>query len=55
VVTPPKQDRPPPPVIICEVTTPDFDDIKRSIHNVSVNSTKLTLAKQIISTKKCSL
>ncbi|MBL0340291.1 MAG: DUF4476 domain-containing protein [Bacteroidetes bacterium] len=44
---------PPPPVVTCEVTAPDFDDIKRSIGNVSVNSTKVTLAKQIISTKKC--
>ena len=48
VVTPP-----PPPVVICEVTSQDFEDIKRSIGNVSVNSTKLTLAKQIVSTKKC--
>ena len=44
---------PPPPVVTCEVTAADFEDIKRSIGNVSVNSTKVTLAKQIISTKKC--
>lgn len=44
---------PPPPVPVCEVTAPEFDDIKKSIANVSVNSTKVTLAKQIISTKKC--
>jgi len=43
----------PPPVVMCEVTTQEFEDIKRSIGNVSVNSTKLALAKQIISTKKC--
>jgi len=48
-VTPPTAS----PVVICEVTQQDFEDIKRSIGNVSVNSTKLTLAKQIISTKKC--
>jgi len=42
-----------PPANICEVTANDFEDIKKSIGNVSVNSTKLTLAKQIISTKKC--
>lgn len=53
VVAPPAQEPPPPPVVVCEVTAPDFEDIKRSISNVSVNSTKLTLAKQIISMKKC--
>jgi hypothetical protein len=44
---------PEPPAMICEVSPAEFEDIKRSISNVSVNSTKLTLAKQIISTKKC--
>jgi Domain of unknown function (DUF4476) len=43
----------PPPVEVCEVHAPEYEDIKRSIGNVSVNSTKLTLTKQIISTKKC--
>ena len=42
-----------PPVVVCEVTAEEYNDIKRSISSVAVNSTRLTLAKQIISTKKC--
>lgn len=53
IIDPPVAPPSAPPVIICEVSQNDFEDIKRSIGNVSVNSTKLTLAKQIISTKKC--
>jgi len=53
VATPPANDPVPPPVVVCEVPPADYSDIKRSIGNVSVNSTKLNLAKQIISTKKC--
>lgn len=53
VMAPPAQEPPPTPVVVCEVSAADFQDLKRSINNVSVNSTKLTLAKQIISTKKC--
>jgi hypothetical protein len=44
---------PPPATPVCEVTEAEFADIRKSIDNVSVNSTKLTLAKQIVSTKKC--
>ncbi len=44
---------PAPPVSVCEVNPQEFEEAKRSIGNVSVNSTKLTLAKQIVSTKKC--
>lgn len=44
---------PPPAPPVCEVTETEFADIRKSIENVSVNSTKLTLAKQIVSTKKC--
>jgi hypothetical protein len=43
----------PPPAPVCEVSAEEFAGIKTSINNVSVNSTKVTLAKQIISTKKC--
>ena len=43
----------PPPAEICVVNEAEYTDIKRSISNVSVNSTRLSLAKQIISTKKC--
>lgn len=53
IIDPPVAPPSPPPVAICEVTQQDFEDIKKSIGNVSVNSTKLTLAKQIIGTKKC--
>lgn len=52
-VIPPANNPPAPPVVTCEVTSQDFEEIKKSIDNVSVNSTKLSLAKQIISTKKC--
>ncbi len=44
---------PAPPAPVCEVTPQEYEEAKRSISNVSINSTKLTLAKQIISTKKC--
>ncbi len=47
------QNPPPPVTIICEVPEQDYNDIKKSISNVSVNSTRVTLAKQVISTKKC--
>jgi hypothetical protein len=43
----------PEPVPVCEITAAEFSDIKKSIAAVSVNSTRLTLAKQILSTKKC--
>ena len=42
-----------PPVPVCRVSEQEFVDIKKSIGNVSVNTTKLTLAKQIVSSKKC--
>lgn len=44
---------PVPPVVVCEVTAQEFSDVVRSINSVAVNSTKLSLAKQIISSKKC--
>lgn len=53
IIDAPTLQPPPPPIVLCEVPPQDFDDVKKSIANVSVNSTKLTLAKQIISTKKC--
>lgn len=44
---------PEPPAVICEITDEEFNTIKKSISNVSVNSTRLNLARQVISTKKC--
>jgi hypothetical protein len=53
MLAPPAPEPVQPPVVVCEVTVEDYNDIKRSIGSVAVNSTRLTLAKQIISTKKC--
>ena len=53
IIDPPVAPPTAPSFVICEVPKQDFEDIKRSISNVSVNSTKLTLAKQIVGTKKC--
>lgn len=42
-----------PPLSVCMVSEQEYGDMKQSISSVSVNSTKLVLAKQIISAKKC--
>jgi hypothetical protein len=41
------------PVPVCTISAQEYETIKKSIENVSVNSTRTTLAKQILSTKKC--
>lgn len=41
------------PVVVCEVKQDDFNQILKSIENENSSSVKLTLAKQIISAKKC--
>ena len=38
---------------ICSVTTTDMNDIKNSINSSSFDNTKITVAKQAISAKKC--
>jgi len=38
---------------VCEVKAEEFSEIKNNIKDVSVNSTRVNLAKQILSTKKC--
>ena len=37
----------------CSISEQEYESILKSIENVSVNSTRTTLAKQILSTKKC--
>lgn len=49
----PEMDPPPLPVVPCTVSTKEYDEVKLSIQKVAVNSTKLTLAKQVIAAKKC--
>lgn len=49
----PVMDPPALPVLPCTVSTKDYEDVKLSIQKVAVNSTKVTLAKQVISAKKC--
>ena len=41
------------PLETCEVSVQEYNQIKNSLKNVSVNSTRVTMAKQIIETKKC--
>ena len=43
----------PPPLPPCQVSVSDFEQINKTINNESVGSTQLTLAKQIVSAKKC--
>lgn len=40
---------------LCSVTVNDMNDIKSSINNASFDNTKITLAKQVLSAKKCFL
>jgi hypothetical protein len=48
---------PPPPSVVpapvCEVTLAEFDDIKATIKKQSFSSSMLSMAKQIITSKKC--
>jgi hypothetical protein len=50
---PPHGNDPLPPTLPCIVDQLDFEQIKASIQKQSFNNTKLTLAKQIVSSKKC--
>lgn len=44
---------PPPPVVVCEVQTNELEEIKATIKKQSFSSTMKSVAKQILSSRKC--